>query len=124
MQSSNSITAGPPTAETQGLHDISSFGEAAGLRGGLFVEPKLYATVVPNLGDNALRVANLVTSFVGGLDRLLVSERADYRVFDFKHWYRRSRRSRKDTNLKVRAELYQTTEGYPWVKLSISPKNG
>lgn len=124
MQNSNSITAGPPTAETEGLHDISHIAQMAGLRGGLFVEPALYSRVMPNTGDNASRAIDLTKNFRAGLDRLLVSERADYRVFDFKHWYRRSSRSRKDTSIKVRAELYQTTEGYPWVKLSISPKNG
>lgn len=97
------------------------------MNGGLFAEPTFiqhYVTPrwadVDTIANNTIR---LVVMFRQGLDALLVSPRASLASFNFKYRYRRSRDSRKDTWMRVLAELRQTEEGDIWVRLSELPKN-
>jgi hypothetical protein len=109
-----------PTVRTpDGLVDLTPHAESFGLRGQIMADQNLWNNTCKRLGDAEIA---LISSLVDGMDRMLSSERADHDNFDFKHWYRKSDRSTKADWTRVRATMYVTEQGTPWICLTESPK--
>jgi hypothetical protein len=110
---------GPTVRSPDGLVDLTPNAERYGLRGQIMADQNLWNNTCKLGGDAEIA---LIDSLVNGMDKLLSGDRADYDNFDFKHWYRKTAASTKADWTRVRATMFATDEGTPWICLTESPK--
>jgi hypothetical protein len=110
---------GPTTRAPDGLVDLTQHATRFGLRGQIMADQNLWNNTCKLGGDAEIA---LISSLVDGMDKLLSGDKADYDNFDFKHWFQRSPSSTKADWTRIRAKMYATEEGTPWICLTESPK--
>lgn len=105
---------GPPTREPTGVIPLMPFSKPMGFELPLYATHAVWEAVVRH---SPYALASKVANVVGNA---LSSQRADYAVIPFSFRYDEEEGG-KAKKVRLRLELYQTSEGIPWVMLTSAP---